>query len=65
MRSLLAISVVGCVVVFGGAAVNAEPLDRTHRPFAAARRAFFSALSGGANPTAADVDLRCPAAETG
>jgi hypothetical protein len=26
MRSLLAISVVGCVVVFGNAAVNAEPL---------------------------------------
>jgi hypothetical protein len=26
MRSLLAISVVGCVVAFGNAAVNAEPL---------------------------------------
>jgi hypothetical protein len=26
MRSLLAISVVGCVAVFGSAAVNAEPL---------------------------------------
>jgi hypothetical protein len=26
MRSLLAISIVGCVVVFGNAAVNAEPL---------------------------------------
>jgi hypothetical protein len=26
MRSLLAISVVGCLVVFGGAAVKAEPL---------------------------------------
>jgi hypothetical protein len=26
MRSLLAISAIGCVVVFGSAAVNAEPL---------------------------------------
>jgi hypothetical protein len=57
MRSLLAISVVGCVVAFGSAAVNAEPL-------AGIPATVPSAPIGHLQPRAQHFSPRSPAEQT-
>jgi hypothetical protein len=57
MRSLLAISVVGCVVVFGNAAVNAEPLT-------ASPTTVPTAPIGHLQPRAQHFSPRSPAEQT-
>jgi len=57
MRSPLAISIVGCVVVFGNAAVNAEPL-------AGSPATVPSAPIGHLQPRAQQFSPRSPAEQT-